>query len=140
MVVLHVFVGVPARARRAADGAAGVNLHEPHTALEQSPRQQAAPPGVPGVAFPEAVHVADVFRFAVDVAHLRHGQLHAGCQFVAAHAGAQHRVGTAAVGVARIELLQKIPCGGVRSLRLLDGREKVAHRGLAAAQLDTLVL
>ena len=38
VVVLHILVRIPARAGRAADRAAGVNLHESHSALEQSPR------------------------------------------------------------------------------------------------------
>ena len=81
-----------------------------------------------------------MFRLAVEVAHLRHGKLHARGKFIAPHAGAQHRVGTAAIGVAGVEFLQKIPGGGVRAFRLFDRWKQVAHRRLSAPQLDALML
>ena len=109
MIAGNVDVAVPAEL---VFHAAGENLHEPHAALDQPPRQQRLPGEGSAFLAIDAVESFDLGRFLVDVERLGGRRLHAVGQFEVLDPGGQFRFGRVLFFMPAVELGQQGQVGG----------------------------
>src|SRR4051812_17426801 len=107
MILENVLVSVPALARPARDGAAGVDLHEANAALEKPARQQAAAARVGSLLAIEAIELAHRRRFGGEIRDLGDRELHARRELISADASRQLAFAALALQVLGIGCLQE---------------------------------
>ena len=88
--------------------AAGVDLNESHTALDQPPRQHALAAEVPRAVLIKAVQFLEVFRFGVEIDRLGRAHLHLVSQLVAGDARGQRGIVNALAQVATVVLVELV--------------------------------
>ena len=114
-----ILVGVPAP---------GVDLHEAHAPLHQSPGHEAPSAHGLGNLVVEPVHLPNGRRFLVHVQRFRHRHLHAEGQFVVLHPGPKVALQRVAFQVGPVEVVQQLNIGFLtsgggarRGLQIHDG-------------------